>query len=254
MAHKKLFPAQEESEKVFLLIRKHWFTYAIFWFLAFILALPAIGVLIYWAYGQNISSVTGNIIILGESIYGLISLALFLYGIVDYYLDIYIVTDRRVVDIEQNGFFHRQISELYLREVQDVKAKVDGFFPTTLHYGQVIIQTAGETENFIFDSVPHPYSVSKKIMDLHESSVGRNKTKNKELESRNNEQLEIKGYSLEENIGEEKDQKKPEEVKTDIVKKYEDRAGEDEVKKTLDGQNQKGIEEGTLEEGRQIDI
>lgn len=254
MAYKKLFPAQEESEKVFLLVRKHWFTYVIFWFLGFILALPAIGVIIYWLYNQNISPLAGNIIVLGESIYCLVALGLFLYGIVDYYLDIYIVTDRRIVDIEQNGFFHRQISELYLREVQDVKAKVDGFFPTTLHYGQVIIQTAGETENFIFDSIPHPYSISKKIMDLHESSVGRNRAKNIELSPKGNEQLETKGYSLESLSDQKKKQEKPEETKIENMKKYEIVTKEDEIKKIIDNHNEKNSEEGTLEEGKQIDI
>jgi len=254
MAYKKLFPAQDESEKVFLLVRKHWFTYVIFWFLGFILALPAIGVIAYWLYNQNISPLAGNIIVLGESVYCLVALGLFLYGIVDYYLDIYIVTDRRIVDIEQNGFFHRQISELYLREVQDVKAKVDGFFPTTLHYGQVIIQTAGETENFIFDSIPHPYSVSKKIMDLHEASVGRNRAKSKESTSSNTDQLEIRGYSVEEYPNNEKKQEKPEETKIENVKKYEIVTNEDEVKKIMDNHHEKNSEEGTLEEGKQIDI
>ncbi len=172
MAVKKYFPAQEDTEKVFLLIRRHWFTYSIFWLLSFLMILPIIAVTIVWTIGLiEINLVTGNIIILGGSIYMLGLLALLLYGFVDYYLDVYIVTDRRIVDIKQNGFFRREISELYLREVQDVNAKVIGFFPTVLHFGEVIIQTAGEIDNFIFNSVPHPYQISKTIMDLHESII-----------------------------------------------------------------------------------
>ena len=119
----------------------------------------------------EINLMTGNILILGGSVYLLSLLALLLYGFVDYYLDVYIVTDRRIVDIRQNGFFKREISELYLREVQDVNAKVIGFFPTVLHFGEVVIQTAGEIDNFLFNSVPHPYQISKTIMDLHESII-----------------------------------------------------------------------------------
>lgn len=172
MAYKKLFPAQEDTEKIFLLIRRHWFTYSIFWILTFLMILPIIVVVIIWVGGLlEITPLVGNFIILGGSIYSLGILALLLYGFVDYYLDIYVVTDRRIVDIRQNGFFRREISELYLREVQDVNAKVLGFFPTVLHFGEVIIQTAGEIDNFIFHGVPHPYQISKIIVDLHESVV-----------------------------------------------------------------------------------
>ena len=253
MAYNKLFPAQEESEKVFLLIRKHWFVYIIFWFLAFLMSIPAIGIIIYWIYNPDFSVLAGNIIILGESVYLLLILALLLYGFIDYYLDIYIVTDRRIVDIEQNGFFNRQISELYLREVQDVKAKVDGFFPTTLHYGQVIIQTAGKTENFTFDSVPHPYAVSKMIMDLHEGNVGRHK-KQKSLtiinDPENNEVLELRGYSV--------DNEEKIEPKEIIKKNKEDVAkiknSAKEIVKSLDNIDEVFQIEGTLEEGKQINI
>ena len=248
MASKKLFPAQEESEKVFLLVRRHWFTYAMFWFFGLLVLAPIIGVSIYWFYHPDLSLLAGNIIILGGSVYILCVLALLLYGFIDYYLDIYIVTDRRIVDIKQNGFFNREISELYLREVQDVKAKVDGFFPTTLHYGQVIIQTAGEIENFIFDSVSHPYAISKKIMDLHELSV-RRKLEEKSSTAKDNkeeeESLELKGYSIDEQYlkKQETEAVKSEPEKT--IKTYEE---------NIDMQVNAGGEEGFLEEGKQIDI
>jgi uncharacterized membrane protein YdbT with pleckstrin-like domain len=78
------------------------------------------------------------------------------------------VTDRRIVDIEQDGLFHRKISELSLDEIQDVSARVNGPFATLFHYGDVLIQTAGTLPNFIFTAVPHPYRVSKEIADLHD--------------------------------------------------------------------------------------
>jgi len=58
-----------------------------------------------------------------------------------------------------------------LHQVQDVKARVKGAFPTLMHYGDIHIQTAGEKENFFFKSISHPYWVSKMIVNLHESHV-----------------------------------------------------------------------------------
>lgn len=165
----KFFPAQESSEEVFLLIRRHWMTYSIFWILVFLMIIPlALVFILTIFYPDFFTDTIIGVVAVASSSYCLVILALLLYGFVDYYLDVYIVTDRRIVDIKQDGFFKRAISELNLHQVQDVNAKVEGLLPTLFHYGDIYIQTAGERENFVFQSIPHPYRVSKKIIDLHE--------------------------------------------------------------------------------------
>jgi len=166
---KRLFPAQEKSEKVLDIIRKHWFVYFLFWFLAFIMLVPFAAMMIFWISSpESFSPVLVNIAIVLGSIYLLFILGLLIYGFIDFYLDVYVATDRRIVDIAQNGLFKRTISELNVTEIQDVNAEVNGFMATLLHFGNVHIQTAGEKPNFVFESVPHPYEISKKILDLHE--------------------------------------------------------------------------------------
>lgn len=168
----KLFPSQEQEEKIFLIIRKHWFNYVIFFFVDFLLLIPIMALLIYVANNPGfLGTDWGAITIIVLSILVLTMLGAQLYGFVSYYLDIYIVTDQRIVDINQNGLFSRDISELHLHQVQDVNAKVDSFWGTLLHFGDVYIQTAGERENFVFKSIPNPYTVSKQIIDLHEENL-----------------------------------------------------------------------------------
>ncbi len=172
---KRFFPSQQKEEKVILVIRKHWFNYLIFFFLAFFMLAPVVLLLIYWGHNPGLfSKEVASYIVVGLSIYTLFLIGVELYGFVNYYLDVYIVTDQRIVDISQDGFFKRKISELHLRQIQDVSAKVSGFFQTVLHFGDVYIQTAGERENFVFISVPHPYSVSKRIIELHQSHLEEN--------------------------------------------------------------------------------
>jgi hypothetical protein len=170
--NQKYFPAQAPSEEVFLLIRRHWMTYTIFWVLLFLMIIPLVLVFALTVlYPDFFTEAIMGIAVVAGSAYCLIILALLLYGFVDFYLDVYIVTDRRIVDIKQDGFFKRAISELNLRQIQDVNAKVEGLFPTLFHYGDVYIQTAGEAENFVFQSIPHPYRISKKIIDLYETHL-----------------------------------------------------------------------------------
>lgn len=176
----KYFPTQQQEEKIFLLIRKHWFNYLIFFFITLLTILPVVVTVIYLNYRPvDVSPMTYEILIVVFSIFILFMLGVQLYGFVDYYLDIYIVTDQRIVDISQLGLFQRKISELQMRQVQDVSASVNGIFNTLLHFGDVLIQTAAERENFIFQSIPHPYTVAKQIVDLHEKDVESTKKKPK---------------------------------------------------------------------------
>jgi hypothetical protein len=87
---------------------------------------------------------------------------------IEYWLDIFIVTDKRVLDIDQKGLFDRTVSELRLYRTQDVTAQVKGFLHTILDYGDIFIQTAGEQERFHFEDIPHPNQIAKSILEMSE--------------------------------------------------------------------------------------
>lgn len=242
----KLFPAQAESEKVLSVIRKHWFTYLIFWIIALLMILPVIIVAIYWALNpSSISEIVGNIIIVCGSMYALFICGLLIYGFIDFYLDVYILTDHRIVDITQNGFFKRKISELNLRQIQDVNAQVQGLAATLLHFGNVHIQTAGEQPNFVFESIPHPYATSKKILDLHEAYLRKREQENEnsiesELESVLSHQSMLEKSIADENA-KKLDKKRSEAILSGIEKTKQENA----IKKE---------KEGELIEGKEIDL
>jgi len=93
----------------------------------------------------------------------------FLSNFVDYYLDAWVVTDDRVLSVEQRGLFSRTVSELDLAKIQDVTSEVKGFFPFLFNYGSVFIQTAAEVERFDFEQVPRPHEVRKSLLGLVEA-------------------------------------------------------------------------------------
>lgn len=92
---------------------------------------------------------------------------LFLYrGFLDYFLDIWIVTNYRILSIEQSDLFHRTIAEQKLFRIQDVTSQQKGFLPTFLNYGDVFIQTAAEQTRFTFEQVPDPHRIARQITQL----------------------------------------------------------------------------------------
>lgn len=84
-----------------------------------------------------------------------------------------IVTNHHIVDIDQIGLFNRTVSTLRLEEIQDISAKINGPLQNILQYGTIIIQTAGERENFVFDFVPDPYDLERYILEARKNKSGK---------------------------------------------------------------------------------
>ncbi len=169
------FPTQRPNEKVVLLLRRHWTVIAqdLVQLIAALCLPPVIlTVLILFSDFSFIPGTLGFILIIELlSIYFLFTFLFYFENFVDYHLDIWVVTDQRIVSIEQNGLFRRVISEVNILQIQDVTSEVNGGLQTFLDFGQVYIQTAGQTARFIFEEVAHSAEVAKVVLQVHDRAV-----------------------------------------------------------------------------------
>lgn len=106
------------------------------------------------------------ILVLSTSAYYLFIWLFFFFSFIDYYLDVWIITNKRIIDIEQRGFFSRVIAEHKLFRIQDVTSEVNGAIPTILKYGDVFIQTAGTKQRVQFKEIPDPDGVRDLVIKL----------------------------------------------------------------------------------------
>lgn len=169
MPYNTLFPGQEPNEKVIYLLRRHWIILAkIITFYVFWLIIPLIlkGYIAELAKDMVTDLAIFPVLKLIISLYYIYVVTFFYHAWLDYYLDVWIVTNKRVVNIEQKGLFHRVIASHRLYRIQDVKAHVKGIWPTFFHYGNVDIQTAGAEGHFEFKQVPNPYAITRKVIAL----------------------------------------------------------------------------------------
>lgn len=166
---KNAFPGQEEKEEVFVFVRRHPLSFLPFILLTALMfvVIPIILIVIFKLFPDFISGGNLKIIIAAVSVYLLFLITFFLVGWLDFYYDIHIVTNKRIVDIDQNGLFSRSVHELTLENVEDVSARINGILATFFQYGDVEIQTAGSRPNFIFDKIPNPRKVAEFIIDLN---------------------------------------------------------------------------------------
>ena len=102
--------------------------------------------------------------------YYLIVLSLALSIWMDTYLDVWTITNRRIISREQRGLFNRVVSEFELYRVQDVTVEQKGIVATMLNFGDLYVQTAGKEERFIFKNVGEPVRISRLIQKLDEDA------------------------------------------------------------------------------------
>ncbi len=157
------------DEEVVIFTRRHWFVLVTKYLFMFLLSL--IPIIAYLLFKNVFTSFDDNdvwraVVVLTASAYYLFIWVTIFTIFVDYYLDIWIVTTHRIIDIEQKGLFNHQVAEQSLEMVQDVQSAVKGIFPTILDYGTVFIQTAGARSIFEFKQVGMPGVIARTITKL----------------------------------------------------------------------------------------
>ncbi len=152
----------DPDEKILIVLRHHWISIlGPVLFVAFLLIAPLVAFPLVAASEKVFLLLP--LFFFALSIWLLIVLALAFIFWIDYYLDVLIITSKRIINIDQIGLFRRHIAEFRLDNVQDVAIDIPNFMATFLRYGDLTIQTASES-NFSIKEVPRVYEAKDLIL------------------------------------------------------------------------------------------
>lgn len=91
----------------------------------------------------------------------------------NYFLNVLLVTDIRIFDITQMGFFRRQSASFRIDHIQNVTVEQVGILQTLLNFGSIRFETAGENINFVAKYIPSPYDIKRLIDDMQDGELSR---------------------------------------------------------------------------------
>lgn len=182
----------EKGEEIFFEVRKHW--YVFFWYVVVFILLVVLPLIIYFA------ALALMPIYIRDQILDYFFLELFLYLIwflfawlalflnwTNYYLDVWYITEKRIIDIEQKGIFHREVSNLRFDKIQDITVEVRGVVATFLKFGDLRLQTASEnSKDFTMKNASRPEEARKIIFEVHNKVI---QTKKSQSEMNNSEDV-----------------------------------------------------------------
>lgn len=165
-----------EGERVITIVRHHWFVLfrevfgLVILFLAPFFLIPiAFGIA---AQGNSLPPVPGGVVIFFASLWTLILWHLLFARWTDYYYDIWVITNWRIIDINQKGFFNRTVATLLtLDHIEDIETEVTGIIGSLLNFGSIQVQTAAAHVEFHIDDIPNPTEVERTIRSAQEEKI-----------------------------------------------------------------------------------
>jgi len=156
------FETKNREEKIVLLLRRHPIT-NLRWILIAVFLILAPLVLNFFPILDFLPANFRFVAVLG---WYLITLAFIFENFLDWFFNVNIITDERIVDIDFDNLIYKKISEMAIDKIQDVTVRTGGVVRTMFNYGDVFIQTAAEVTNFDFLAVPNPERVTKILEEL----------------------------------------------------------------------------------------
>jgi hypothetical protein len=154
--------ALQREEKVLMEVRKHWLAICIHAIVLTILALVplAIAPLVLQYLFPDLASEEGNLLetmyLFGAAAWLWFVWVMFFVAWTNYYLDVLVITNKRLIDMEQFVLFSRDEVTIPLTNIEDIKIEVIGFLATVFRFGNLQIQTAGAERETITKNIRRP--------------------------------------------------------------------------------------------------
>ena len=155
------FEGQRDGEELLFVFRRHPIVMRKGFYM---LLIPLVVTCIPFLIWQN------NLELLILPIIGLtLGLVLFAYHYIMWYFTMYIVSDQRIRQVTQKGFFGKDVVELRLSKIQNISYNIPGFSGEFLGYGTIVIQTF--VGDLVIHKVEHPDEIYNKLQDAVSAAI-----------------------------------------------------------------------------------
>lgn len=168
-----------EGENLIKVVHRHWFVLvSISFTLLFLAVAPIVGYAFVVLGTFSIFPPVLRELLINKISWGAFAYSLwvaFLWIIffmewTNYYLDTWIITDERVISINQKGFFNREIITVRYSQIQDVTVVIRGIIPSFLKFGHIQVESAGEFRKIMIRQAADPERVKALIMEMQGNS------------------------------------------------------------------------------------
>lgn len=170
----------DEHEQIVKIVWRHWFVLlGQVFMLIFAVCIPVVCVFMFNLIPiQNLVNISGSPSAAeGFFLVGwLIIIWMIGWNIwTNYFLNVLLITDIRIFDIHQNGFFSRKSASFRIDHIQNISVEQLGVIQTLLDFGTVHFETAGEDISLEAHYISHPYDIKKLVDEMQDGELSKSK-------------------------------------------------------------------------------
>lgn len=156
------FETQEPEEEILMILRAHWITNVPWVLLAIILFFSPF----LLRFFPLLVSFPVRFQLMFVIIWYMI-LAMYVFErFLSWFFNMTIITDERIIDVDFLNLTTKKVSDADIDKIQDVSFTNAGAVGAIFNYGDVLVQTAAEIVEFVFERVPNPAGIANVLQRL----------------------------------------------------------------------------------------
>jgi Bacterial PH domain len=156
------FEGQHDNEEVIFMFRRHPVAMRKGFYMLLIPFVVASVPVLVWPDNLNLLWLAVGGLVLG--------LILFLYHWIGWYFSVFVVTNLRLRQITQKGFFNKSVIDVGISKIQNISYNVPGLSAAMLGYGTLVVQTY--VGDLFLDKIHHPGKIYNELQQVMHKSGG----------------------------------------------------------------------------------
>lgn len=164
----------EDGEIIIEGVRKHWIVYVEDFLLHTFGCILFMGIAIFLSFQgvlPSFGSENKAYIAMILVFFVIIFWVSFFYFWTKNYFDVWYITNKHIIAVNQKDMFEREQAFMELTKLQDILFEKNGFLATFFGYGKLKVQTAGSDQEFIIEDVHDVEAVAHRIMGLRDKKT-----------------------------------------------------------------------------------
>jgi hypothetical protein len=151
----------DDGEKVLHVAHRHIsiFLYKSFKAFFFGLAIPTV---LYFLFPN---------LLIAWIIWGGVGLFGIIYHFLDWYFDVWLLTNSGIIDIERNGFFDITTTKIEYHMLEGVSYTVKGFWRTIFNFGEITVDKLGGKNSIVLEDAIKPKKLESKVLKYQDKFV-----------------------------------------------------------------------------------
>ncbi len=94
-----------------------------------------------------------------------------IYHFFDWYADVWLITNLGIIDVDQDGLFHKIATRVDYHMVEGLSYEITGIIQTMFNYGDIVIDKLGTQTQLVLKDAASPKKIEGKVLKCQQKYI-----------------------------------------------------------------------------------